>query len=497
MASLSRRSFVAGTLAIPFGLWLDKNFATQRGLVRYSALSSQGQLMLATYAKAVAIMHNSSQIGEGDPLSWVFQWYTHAVRSDRAKSAEIQRIYNNSGGAHQQLAADVWNTCQAHFDPNSESFFLPWHRMYLYFFERIVRKLSGNVSFTLPYWNYSASGSDHGAIPKQFRMKGDSAYGALYVQERNEPTGQNAQTPNVNQGEPIDKYDPGALDLSALAECTYDPKGVASGFNQTLDFGLHGNVHVDIGNTQNMGSIPWAAKDPIFWMHHCNIDRLWASWTRAGRKNPATTTFLNQQFIFAAEDGNKIAVRVADFLDTNALGYTYDSFETVPACAIPAAGLESFGANRQRLAATTSPVELGVGPIAIKLKREPGTESVPLRARLQSLNPAQHIYLVLRGLRANTQPGVLYHVYIDFADQPAPDLRTAQPVGVFNFFGSAHSEISHESDPRFLSFEITSLTKGVLQKGHLNGQPNVTISPSNGPLPEAKPVIGELSLVQQ
>ena len=37
-------------------------------------------------------------------------------------------------------------------------FFLPWHRMYLYFFERIVRaavvEAGGPADFALPYWNY-------------------------------------------------------------------------------------------------------------------------------------------------------------------------------------------------------------------------------------------------------------------------------------------------------------------------------------------------------
>ncbi|HKO08858.1 MAG TPA: tyrosinase family protein, partial [Alphaproteobacteria bacterium] len=59
------------------------------------------------------------------------------------------------------------------------------------------------------------------------------------------------------------------------------------GFCATLDFGLHGNVHVWVGNNQGMASVPWAANDPIFWMHHCNIDRLWASWNKGNCKNPA------------------------------------------------------------------------------------------------------------------------------------------------------------------------------------------------------------------
>jgi hypothetical protein len=50
--------------------------------------------------------------------------------------------------------------------------------------------------------------------------------------------------------------------------------------NQSLDQNIHGTVHVFVGNGQGMGSVPWAAGDPIFWMHHSNIDRLWVSWNQ-------------------------------------------------------------------------------------------------------------------------------------------------------------------------------------------------------------------------
>ena len=41
----------------------------------------------------------------------------------------------------------------------------------------------------------------------------------------------------------------------------------------------HGDVHVGVGGW--MGSVPTAAQDPIFWLHHCNIDRLWNRWLAA------------------------------------------------------------------------------------------------------------------------------------------------------------------------------------------------------------------------
>ncbi|KAH7354961.1 putative tyrosinase [Rhexocercosporidium sp. MPI-PUGE-AT-0058] len=41
---------------------------------------------------------------------------------------------------------------------------------------------------------------------------------------------------------------------------------------------IHGQLHVFTGGSGQMGRVPVAAFDPIFWMHHCNVDRLFAMW---------------------------------------------------------------------------------------------------------------------------------------------------------------------------------------------------------------------------
>ena len=41
---------------------------------------------------------------------------------------------------------------------------------------------------------------------------------------------------------------------------------------------IHDGVHVDVGGSGHMGDPAVAAFDPIFWLHHCNVDRLLALW---------------------------------------------------------------------------------------------------------------------------------------------------------------------------------------------------------------------------
>jgi len=327
MPNVTRRAFIGGAAAIPFSLWLEKYGWAQAAAprVRYFARSTQGQAMLKLYAKAVGNMMSNPPTPVGDPRSWTFQWYTHWVNGATTKTAELARIYP-SPSAWRNLAQEMWSTCQAHGPGEDENFFLPWHRMFVYFFESIVRAKCGDNTFTLPYWNYSTSvASARGIMPPEFRSQSDPLFKSLYVANRN---------PGVNAGQPIQQGRPDdPLGLSALKQCTYSPVGRAiPGFCQDLDFGLHGNVHVMIGDSKNMGQVPYAAKDPIFWIHHCNIDRLWASWNAGGRKNPTDAAFLAKTFVFADANGNRVAAKVQDFLDIAKLGYKYDILEPVPAC---------------------------------------------------------------------------------------------------------------------------------------------------------------------
>jgi hypothetical protein len=296
--------------------------------VRYDVASEQGQAMLQIYAGAVAAMMARP---EGDPLNWEFQWYSHWVRGAQdssGKTSEMARIYGSTPSAARNLAQKMWDGCQAHGANEDEDFFLPWHRMSVWAFENIIRAVSGNASFTLPYWDYTNPGEF--AIPPQFRMPNDATYGALYRPDRNA---------GVNAGQPIADAD--TLNLSILSEQSYSANGADAGFCEGLDNGLHGAVHVSVGNGVNgMGVVPWAANDPIFWLHHCNIDRIWASWNAVGNANPTDPAFLNKPFPFADPTGKEIDYVVSSFLDTATVGYSYDELAGgVQAQAAPQAAL--------------------------------------------------------------------------------------------------------------------------------------------------------------
>ncbi len=163
-----------------------------------------GQAMLVTYAKAVGAMKHADKT---DPTSWLFQWYTHWVAGSTTKEDALAEIFSDAS-PERDLAEEMWSTCQAHGPGQDRNMFLPWHRLYVDYFERIIRKVSGDDAFTLPYWDYSSSDQEiRGVLPPEFRKPDDPVFSSLFVENRN--TG-------VNDGVPIQD---GQLDDPLSTDC--------------------------------------------------------------------------------------------------------------------------------------------------------------------------------------------------------------------------------------------------------------------------------------
>lgn len=503
MTKVSRRHLVAGGLA-GAGASVFPGFikeASAATATRYNLASANGQIMLKKYAQAVKLM---MALPPSDPRSWTFQWYTHAVPTNTTKAAAISSIFGSGSSPQKTLATLMWNTCQAHFSSADEPWFLPWHRMYVCYFEEIIRALLKDPKFSLPYWNYSVPAGY--PLPKEFRMQNDPLWGPLFRPNRRSI---------VNAGQPIFNPSGTPSDLStapAMAQTSYLPVGAAQGFNQTLDFGLHGTVHVDVGNGQGMGSIPWAANDPIFWMHHCNIDRIWASWNNGGHTNPNNMpSWSNKVFVFAGPDGKEVKPVVKDYTNTKKCNYTYDQFVSSPihiAAAQTKPALETVAAPPVTVAKSQSgPVALNEAtPVRVNLQAAaapaPGAKAgaSPLSAQLESLPEKRRLYLVLNDIKADAQPEALYRVYLDLPGDGAPsDPVNSHYVGTFNFFAAVPHGDDHAGHnvSRSTSFDITEVAANLNAKGLLKSEAAVTIVPSNEPAANAKPVVGDISFVEQ
>ncbi len=490
MQSISRRNFVRGVAAAPLGLWLAHTARAATPYTRYDIATPQGQEMLRIFASAVRTMRTRS---ERSATSWRWQWYTHFVSGSTTKAAEISRIFGSTAGTQRTLAIDMWNTCQSHAgqDPNH---FLPWHRIYIGYLEHIVREVTGRPEFTLPYWNYTSHDpAKRGVVPAQFRMSGDATFGPLYRSER---------TGLANAGEPIQSGQPGdPMDIAmAMAKPGYSSIGDVQGFCRAVDSGIHGRIHVLVGTSRNMGQISYAAQDPLFWVHHANIDRLWASWNINGGVNPVSGSWLDRSFVFADRRGVRVRARLGNFMDTGSLGYGYDRYvgpdghEDTFSTAAMTASTAQVGRVPERIA-TARAVELAAHPVRTELALEPGRPATALDPSGQ-----RRTHLVVKDLHAWAQPEVLYHLYL------APrggGMGPALYVGSIHFFDAqfhdhGNSALDQALGENFYSFDVTSLLQRIAAgRGARPGPLELTVVPGGRPTPGAKPLVGAVRMVWQ
>jgi tyrosinase len=184
--------------------------------------------------------------------------------------------------------------------PHGNWFFFPWHRAYLFFFEKICQKLTGASDFGLPYWNWCIDGH----IPASYwnSPPGNALFDANRV----------ATASSV--------ADPSAVGLTVVDGLCNEPNFplFAGGSASALrgGGGSYGNIemtpHNYIHGTFVLGDMGnfMSPLDPIFWNHHCMVDLCWYEWNIT-RKHPNTndTAWLDFSFtgMFFDADGNPAA----------------------------------------------------------------------------------------------------------------------------------------------------------------------------------------------
>ncbi|KAL8467971.1 hypothetical protein ACS0TY_031279 [Phlomoides rotata] len=277
---------------------------------------------LAKFNKAVELMR---ALPDDDPRSFKQQANVHCAYCDGA--------YDQAGFPDLEL--------QVH---NSWLFF-PFHRYYLYFFERILGKLIDDPTFSIPFWNWD--GPAGMTMPPIYANPNSPLYDSLRDRLHQPPT---VMDLNYSGSDPsISPEQQTKRNLTVMYR-----QMVANSKTPRLFFGSayrrgeepnpgsgsvenipHGPVHVWTGdrtqpNTENMGNFYSAARDPIFYAHHSNIDRMWSLWKTLGgrREDIKDKDFLDAAFVFYDENGQMVRVRVRDCLDNTKLGYDYQKVET-------------------------------------------------------------------------------------------------------------------------------------------------------------------------
>ncbi len=268
-----------------------------------------------------------------------------ALKVAPSKIAAAATAVTAGGGAPNRYDDYVWMHSTvgsgAHFGPA----FGPWHREFLRQFEFDLRQVSGRPDIVIPYWDWTTGatgqpnwpftddllgplGNTAGLVttgpfsnPATWRMNirrrvprldrlAQVADTSLQLRRRpatmspgvdvSLPTVNNARTAmamtSPYDASPYNELNSGFTNaqINALVN-----GWVSASFRKFLEWVLHNGTHTWVGGQDDWpsGATPTfiagpmsipavAVNDPVFWLHHCNVDRLWTTWQQ--RQPPGT-----------------------------------------------------------------------------------------------------------------------------------------------------------------------------------------------------------------
>ncbi|KIM27070.1 hypothetical protein M408DRAFT_311628 [Serendipita vermifera MAFF 305830] len=266
-------------------------------------------------------MERFQAVAETDPLSW-FQIAGIHGRPYTAYDAPPQSSSSGNGG----------------YCTHSSSLFPPWHRPYLALFEQALAKHVTDIAneyptttraryvaaaqkFRIPYWDWAYYADPPDVVTKQMQVtlngpKGVRTLDNPLYRYRFHPA-QGVEFPNsgqfsswpttvrwptnaqANATSSSDQMDAFLLNQTlTIRDSTYnllmsihnygffsndrypgprtDPVNFAS--LETIHNGIHGSIGGVSGVGGHMGNPDFAAFDPIFWLHHTNVDRVFTLW---------------------------------------------------------------------------------------------------------------------------------------------------------------------------------------------------------------------------
>jgi tyrosinase len=371
-------------------------------------------------------------------------------------------------------------------------YFLPWHRGYLRAFERIVAEaiagLGGPKDWALPYWNYNdQKNPDRLKLPPAFGSDNwpDGGRNPLFVQARYGLTG--------TSGQPVVLEKDSVLFENALMEPDFPgaPTGGSPGFGGgrtpfkhrgagdegLLEQSPHDHVHGDVGGALNndfanplalglMSNPATAGLDPIFWLHHANIDRLWEVWLKRNRNHVNPTTEPSwmdgpagaRPFVMPEPDnGTRTKFFPREMLDTTVpkLDYIYeDDTDPLPGRDRIALRMDNLGfalpmtagaamakePQVELLGANTAMVRLAGPDVEARVRLDDASSRKVLRSFRMSELAARtapepdRIFLNLENITGSSD-AVSFKVYVGLKPNDNPQEHPENLAGVVTLFG--------------------------------------------------------------
>ena len=302
-----------------------------------------------------AAMKKMKEMNCTEPASWYMQAAIHGAPYK-------PNMFCNEAD-YKKAVNEAWHNCTHDVDPlgltkdGARTHFYTWHKLYLNHFEDMVREVTGEKDFVLPYWEYD--NPKYQTLPPPLASPGSS----LYEQYRSK---------NMNDGKPIDnayyKINHTYGSKTHLQHFT-TPDTALRCFDfhhmtRSLEHLPHNIMHVYMGTdptNSDADSISgydylkdqygqdsiaksndgygymyqnYSPMDPVFWVHHANIDRMYEQWmikkidtelTNGGR--PTREEFLNNPWIYNFfEPGKRTLTRYEDLKKVFDIAYGVQTY---------------------------------------------------------------------------------------------------------------------------------------------------------------------------
>lgn len=385
-----------------------------------------------TQPSAPKVRRNIFSLAENDPILVNFDLAVKRLKAPDAKA--------KYGITWQELATIHANHC-AHENWH----FLSWHRAYLLYFEAICRRVSGYQYFMLPYWDWTRNDKIHPAFlqgslnhPRSFSGVDD----AVKISTKKSAVTIAMSKPDFEKfgGVPSKEH---RSRISRLAESIENP---------------HNIIHGDIGGDMNDPAL--AARDPIFWIHHANVDRLWCSWNQT-YSNPTKTDWLDyDKYTFINPQSNRVYTP-REINDTRKNGYYYENLESRPMLTTAPQTIGSDLLTGLRAAAPMGPAGVaiaaaGTGILEASFNLAGGQQKKLTNSSTPAGQPPDRLLLLMDGVRI--KQGVACRLFLNCPYlSPKTEIDSQHYVNTFALFTHHHADNDAHSHGTQVVMDITEI----------------------------------------
>lgn len=460
-SSKTRREFLITTgTGVAVGLLSSKMGRAQAPStaslrVRKNVVSAAARKDLDSLRKGVAEMKKRFMEDPKDPRGWVKQAFIHGD-------------------------CTYFTSCQ-----HKNWYFPPWHRSFIYYFEQLIQFFSGDSNFALPYWDWSRTTS----VPDSFYGTGNPLDDDISLKD---PPTSCPDAPSAGRGvtqgtqfsqADLDTYVGPKRINDIQSNPDYATYGGAVSGRGALEATPHNFIHRWVGGDTEGGSEKdsnmaqfFSPMDPIFWMHHCNVDRLYSNWLERGFYPPLDKpAWADKSFNdFYDKDRKQVGAEFTCGMTVNSqvMGYIYDTLLAMPR----ALATQRRGTVKEEVkgSVSASKATAKAGVLSFVTDAAPSTQTRQFlnAAAVGAVGAADHVVrLIIQGIKKPREQSTGVHVFIGPNVTAETPITAPGYVGSFTFFegegegdGGGHQ---HESNVLFNASEAlrdlygdTSLPEG-------------------------------------